>query len=118
MFAAVGNPAGSCGNFTRGSCDGDSTTATAYVHSTCVGKANCTLQANIGTFNGGKDPCAGVVKHVEVEVACGQVQPPSPPLTPPEQHPSGMNPYPSNALPHWQAGIHTAQTYRCDHDYR
>ena len=83
-FAAVGNPAGACGSFTRGSCDGTPAKAIAYVAKQCMGKANCTLSADINTFNGGADPCPGVGKHVEVQVTCSTLQPPPPP--PPGVH--------------------------------
>lgn len=110
-FAAVGTPTGmaSCANFTRGRCDGDPATARAYVRKLCVGKKNCTLVADIGTFNGGRDPCVGTLKHAMVAVVCSDAQQPPPP---PEQHPSGMDPYPGNAIPHWQTGVHTAARYR------
>jgi hypothetical protein len=35
-----------------------------------VGLQSCTLDADIGHFNSGTDPCYGVAKHVAVEVRC------------------------------------------------
>ena len=111
-FASVGTPSGTCGNLSAGTCSGDPAKAKAYVAQQCVGKRSCTLDADIKTFNSGKDPCFGVPKRVAVEVTCSAPQPPPPPPTPPEQAPSGMNPYPSNAQPAWEKGVHTASTYR------
>lgn len=111
-FSAIGTPDGNCGNFSDGECTGQSSAATAYVAKQCVGKHSCSLSADINTFNSGKDPCYGVSKHVAVAVTCSTPQPPLPPPPPLEQAPSGMNPYPSNVLPKWKKGIHTAATYR------
>ena len=111
-FAAIGTPDGNCGNFSHGKCTGQPSAATAYVAKQCLNKQSCTLKADINTFNSGKDPCYGIRKHIAVAVACSVPQPVPPPPPPQEQVPSGMNPYPSNALPKWQKGIHTAATYR------
>jgi hypothetical protein len=111
-FAAIGTPAGNCGNFSEGTCTGQPSAAKAYVAKQCVGKRSCSLRADINTFNSGKDPCYGVAKRIAVSVTCSTPQLPSPPPPPPEQAPSGMNPYPSNVLPKWKNGIHTAATYR------
>ena len=111
-FASVGTPSGTCGNLSAGTCSGDPAKAKAYVAQQCVGKRSCTLDADIKTFNSGKDPCFGVPKRAVVSVTCSAPQPPPPPPTPPEQAPSGMNPYPSNAQPAWEKGVHTASTYR------
>ena len=73
VFAAIRLPAGTCGNFTAASssaCGSDPIKAKQYVTSQCAGKASCSLSADIGTFNGGTDPCAGKAKHIEVEVVC------------------------------------------------
>ena len=70
-FAAVGTPGGKCGQLTIDpKCNGDDVAAKAYVTRMCVGKAPCTLDADINTFNGGKDPCLGVPQHAEVQVTC------------------------------------------------
>ena len=111
-FASVGTPGGTCGNFSAGTCAGDANKSRVYVSSQCVGKSSCTLAADINTFNSGKDPCYNVAKHAEISVACSMPQPTPLPNPPPEQAPSGMNPYPSNALPKWKEGLHTAEKYR------
>ena len=62
-FASVGTPAGGCGNFSRdAACDGHAANAVAYVSKQCLGRARCTLEADIATFNHGVDPCAGKVR--------------------------------------------------------
>ena len=79
-FAAVGTPGGKCGHMTVDSkCNGDASSAKAYVERTCVGKTSCELDADIDTFNGGKDPCVGTPKHAEVQVVCSTLAPPPPP---------------------------------------
>ena len=81
-FAAVGTPGGKCGQLTIDpKCNGDAVAAKAYVTRMCVGKASCTLDADINTFNGGKDPCLGVPKHAEVQVTCSTSAPPPPSTT-------------------------------------
>ena len=106
-FAAIGTPAGVCGSFAAGACNGDPTKAKAAVSAACMGKTTCSLvcvcvcvcvshapfptqflthkryafvaqTADIGHFNGGQDPCVGVEKRVQVEVTCSTVQPPAP----------------------------------------
>lgn len=70
-FAAVGTPGGKCGHLTIDpKCNGNMSLAAAYVERTCVGKTNCELDADINTFNAGRDPCLGVPKHAEVQVVC------------------------------------------------
>ena len=82
-FAAVGTPGGKCGHLTVDpKCNGNATLAQAYVESTCVGKTSCVLDADINTFNGGKDPCLLVTKHAAVQVVCSTAAPPSPPPPP------------------------------------
>lgn len=94
-FAAIGTPTGSCGSFVRGKCDGDPAKAKDAVTAACVGKPSCQLPCDIQHFDGGKDPCWGVVKHVSVQVTCSTPQPPAPPAPPspapptPPQPPSG-----------------------------
>ena len=76
-FASVGTPGGKCGHLTVApKCNGDGATAKAYVERTCVGKTSCELDADINTFNGGKDPCLGTPKHAEVQVVCSTIAPP------------------------------------------
>ena len=84
VFASLGNPstAGGCGHFATGSCHDDGK-AKAAVEAACVGETTCTVTADIQHLNGGKDPCAGVPKHIAVEVTCDSSQPPFPPPPPP-----------------------------------
>lgn len=82
-FAALGTPTGTCGNLSTGTCTGDPTLAKAYVAKQCVGKSSCALDADIKTFNSGKDPCFGVAKSVAVEVTCSGAVPPPQPAPPP-----------------------------------
>ena len=80
VFAAVGTPGGKCGHLTVDTeCNGNATLAKQYVERTCVGKTSCLLDADINTFNGGKDPCVLVPKHAEVQVECSTAAPPAPP---------------------------------------
>ena len=78
-FASIGTPTGVCGAFHPGGCCGDPAKAAAYVANQCVGKSTCVLNADINTFNGGADPCHGIAKHVNVQVACSIAAPPAPP---------------------------------------
>jgi len=65
-YASYGTPSGSCGSFADGSCKASS--SVALVSNACVGKASCTVAANNATFG---DPCAGVVKRLNVQAVCG-----------------------------------------------
>lgn len=89
VFASIGDPAGPCGHFVDGECKGDPAKAKATVAAACVGKASCSLLADIGHFNGGQDPCPGALKSLAVEVTCSTPQPPQPP--PPPAPPAGEN---------------------------
>ena len=82
-FASIGTPdVATCGNFSAGSCDGDEAAAKAAVAKLCVGKSACTISADTGHMNGGKDPCVGTVKYTAVELTCSAALPP-PPTPPP-----------------------------------
>ncbi|EGD77228.1 hypothetical protein PTSG_08321 [Salpingoeca rosetta] len=61
-FASFGTPTGSCGNFSKGSCDAASTMK--IVQSMCVGKSSCTIPATDTTFG---DPCYGTAKVLAVQ---------------------------------------------------
>ena len=92
VFAAIGTPTGSCGQYVRGSCDGNPATAKAAVTAACVGKSGCSLPTDIGHFNKGVDPCTGVVKHVAVQVTCSTPQKPLPPGPPAPPGPAPPSP--------------------------
>jgi hypothetical protein len=92
VFAAIGTPTGACGHFARGKCDGDPTKAESAVRAACVGQSECALPCDIQHFNGGTDPCWGVVKHVAVQVSCSTPQPPAPPPPPAPAPPTPPTP--------------------------
>ena len=66
-FASIGTPQGGCTNMSAGDCHAD---ITLFVTKLCVGKASCSIVADINVVNAGKDPCPGVAKSVYVELAC------------------------------------------------
>lgn len=82
-FASVGNPSGTCGNFTIGKCAGDPVLAKAAVAKLCLGKTSCKVSADINVLNGGHDPCVGVPKSTYISLTCSTAVPPSPPAPPP-----------------------------------
>jgi hypothetical protein len=98
-FASIGTPAGQCGNLTIGKCHGDEAKARSFVQSSCVGKASCTLPADIGHWNGNKDPCYGTVKSVAVQVQCSG---PTPAPLPTPAPPGPAPPPPPCAPEQWQ----------------
>ena len=87
-FASYGTPKGKCGAFEVDSgCDEKG--AMAAVAALCVGKSSCTITADIGHM-GGRDPCPGVPKHLDVQLTYGTGAPkPSPSPPPPPPHPPG-----------------------------
>jgi pectate lyase len=70
-FASYGTPEGSCGSFSKGSCDASS--SLTVVADTCKGLDSCTLKADNATFG---DPCSGTAKHLSAQVSCGMPAPP------------------------------------------
>ncbi|KAL0558579.1 hypothetical protein IC582_003156 [Cucumis melo] len=67
-FASFGDPTGSCGNFSKGSCEGKND-AMKIVEDLCVGQESCVVDISEDTF--GATNCAlGVVKRLAVEVVC------------------------------------------------
>lgn len=67
VFASYGQPAGSCGAFTKSStCNAD--TSVSVVEATCLGKPSCLVTASNEVFG---DPCVGEFKALYVQVACG-----------------------------------------------
>ena len=82
-FAAYGNPSGSCGSYSVGSCNADN--VTAWVESMCVGKSTCTLPADPTVRDTRSpldqvlgDPCYGVEKHLFVQLDGCPNTPPKP----------------------------------------
>ncbi len=65
-FASYGTPNGSCGSFSTGSCNANS--SESVVSTACKGKNNCTVYAGNDKFG---DPCEGTVKKLAAEVVCG-----------------------------------------------
>jgi hypothetical protein len=100
-FASIGTPDGKCGALTAGRCHGDPAKALAYVNSSCAGKNNCTMVADINEWNGGHDPCPGVVKSVSVEVQCSGTTPP-PPAPPAPPTPARVPPASTCEPEQWQ----------------
>ncbi len=70
-FASYGTPEGSCGSFSKGSCD--SSSSLTVVSDACKGLDSCTLKADNATFG---DPCSGTAKHLSAQVSCGMPAPP------------------------------------------
>jgi hypothetical protein len=67
-FASYGTPGGACGAFAPA--QGCNAQGAATILSTaCMGKSNCTVDANNETFG---DPCVGTVKRLSAQVSCGQ----------------------------------------------
>ena len=64
---SIGTPSGGCNNMSAGGCHAD---ITPFVTKLCVGKATCSIVADINVVNGGKDPCPGVAKSVYAELVC------------------------------------------------
>ncbi|CAH2051537.1 unnamed protein product [Thlaspi arvense] len=70
-FASFGNPIGTCGNFTLGSCNAPASKQVIEKH--CLGKAECVIPVNKSTFQQDKkDLCPKVVKKLAVQVKCGR----------------------------------------------
>ncbi|KAL9840950.1 putative beta-galactosidase [Arabidopsis thaliana] len=70
-FASFGNPNGTCGNFTLGSCNAP--VSKKVVEKYCLGKAECVIPVNKSTFEQDKkDSCPKVEKKLAVQVKCGR----------------------------------------------
>ncbi|KAL8119871.1 hypothetical protein AgCh_017114 [Apium graveolens] len=66
-FASFGNPTGTCGSFTKGTCEG-SKDAISILQKACVGKETCSLVANENIF--GPTSCDNASKKLLVEATC------------------------------------------------
>lgn len=75
-FADFGTPSGVCGGapFARGACR--TANASAVVTALCVGRAHCSIPADIRFWG---DPCAGTAKVLAVNITCTGAPPPPPP---------------------------------------
>ncbi|PKI31692.1 hypothetical protein CRG98_047902 [Punica granatum] len=65
-FASFGNPTGSCGSFSLGSCHDP--TATSVVEKVCLNRNECNVELTPEHFS--KDLCPGTTKKLTVEVVC------------------------------------------------
>ena len=74
-FADFGTPSGECGGapFAAGSCH--TANASAVVAALCLGRANCTIPADIRFWG---DPCEGTTKVLAVNLTCTGAPPPPP----------------------------------------
>eukprot|EP01084_Bolivina_argentea_P002997 5598_1 len=66
QFVSWGNPTGSCGNFSIGTCN--SQNVESIVNSLCLNKTTCTINVNKDTFNG--DPCPNIQKSFAIQITC------------------------------------------------
>ncbi|CAM6089403.1 unnamed protein product [Calypogeia fissa] len=70
-FASLGNPMGTCGNFTVGSCH--ASRSETVVKNACIGRQNCQLTVRTKEFLDGEDLCANEPKmKLAVEALCIQ----------------------------------------------
>ncbi len=69
-FASYGTPGGSCGSFSKSSCDASN--SMTVVTDACKGMDICTLNADSTIFG---EPCDGADKHLAVQVTCGKPAP-------------------------------------------
>ncbi|XP_013598156.1 PREDICTED: beta-galactosidase 11 [Brassica oleracea var. oleracea] len=70
-FASFGNPIGTCGNFTLGTCNAPVSKQVIEKH--CLGKGECVIPVNKSTFQQDKkDSCKNVVKTLAVQVKCAR----------------------------------------------
>lgn len=65
-FASYGNPRGSCGNFSKGTCDAPS--SLSVVSKACQGRNRCDINVSSATFS--HDPCQGTSKTLVVQAEC------------------------------------------------
>ncbi len=65
-FASYGTPGGSCGSFSKSSCDASNSMTIVAV--ACKGMDICTLNVDSTIFG---EPCKGSDKHLAVQVTCG-----------------------------------------------
>eukprot|EP01042_Synura_sphagnicola_P001732 gene1732-2032_t len=91
LFASYGNPAGSCGAYSVGSCD--SVMSKSVVGALCSGQTSCSIPAGNSEFGG--DPCYSTDKHLAVEMSYVAL-----PTAEPTSTPSIYLPFPTiNSFP-------------------
>ncbi|GKV24703.1 hypothetical protein SLEP1_g34286 [Rubroshorea leprosula] len=66
-FASFGDPAGSCGAFQKGNCEGEND-ALSILQKECVGKETCLIDVTEDKF--GTSTCGNIVKRLAVEAVC------------------------------------------------
>ncbi|RVW43989.1 Beta-galactosidase 15 [Vitis vinifera] len=66
-FASFGDPQGSCGSFSKGSCEGNKD-ALDIIKKACVGKESCSLDVSEKAF--GSTSCGSIPKRLAVEAVC------------------------------------------------
>ncbi|KAJ4889184.1 Beta-galactosidase 13 [Raphanus sativus] len=72
-FASFGNPTGTCGNFTLGSCNAPA--SKQVIEKYCLGKSKCEIPVNKSTFQQDKnDSCPKLMKMLAVQVKCGRAK--------------------------------------------
>ena len=76
-FASYGTPGGSCGAFSKSTCDASN--SLSVVSSACKGLDSCTIDASNSVFG---DPCSGQGKQLSVQVSCATSTNPDPAPTP------------------------------------
>ncbi|KAL5786545.1 hypothetical protein ACOSQ2_008937 [Xanthoceras sorbifolium] len=68
LFASFGDPQGTCGSFTKGTCDAEQDVL-PILQKECVGKDSCSIQVSEEKL--GKTNCGGnIVKRLAVEAVC------------------------------------------------
>ncbi|KAK1309426.1 Beta-galactosidase 15 [Acorus calamus] len=65
-FASFGDPQGTCGGFSEGTCNG--VDALAIVEEACVGKTECSIDVNEEMF--GSVDCGGITRRLAVQAKC------------------------------------------------
>ena len=72
-FVSFGTPSGTCGSFSKGSCDDSGNSSgnneeREIASTDCYGLNTCTIPVNTTTFG---DPCTGTTKTLDLQVECG-----------------------------------------------
>ncbi|KAI9192258.1 hypothetical protein LWI28_020101 [Acer negundo] len=67
LFASFGDPQGSCGSFTKGTCDAEEDVL-PIIQKECVGKDSCSVEVIEEKL--GKTTCGNIIKRLVVEAVC------------------------------------------------
>ena len=86
LFASYGNPAGSCGAYSVGSCD--AVISKSVVGAFCSGQTSCSIPAGHSEFGG--DPCYSTDKRLAVEMCLSSVNLTTGPSSIPTQLPTTL----------------------------